>query len=165
MRKLLFFLLILTLLSACKTRPQELNPVETEPVLEPVFELVSIIIIQADLINTQFEAVLKVTNPNRFALSLSSLKYQLYGNNLFWAEGRGSSILHVPANSERETTFRFTMNFIDMNRRLLDDIIAMRQVNYRFKGEAEIKPEVPHTPSFTMNFDIFGLSNVKPKAE
>jgi len=161
MRKLLFLFLTLSLLSACKTPPQEL-PVE---ISDPVFEIVSIIIIQAELINTQFEATLKVTNPNGFAVSLSSLKYQLYGNNLFWAEGSWGGNLLVPANSSGETTFRFTMNFIGTNRRLLDDVITMRQVNYRLKGEAEIKPDVPRASSFAVNYDIWGLSNVKPKAE
>jgi len=169
MRKFLFFLLIITLLFSCKTRPQIVED-EPEPeivveVLEPVFEIVSIIIIQADLINTQFETVLKVTNPNDFALLLTSLKYQLYGNGLFWADGAGNDLLHIPPKSSSETKFRFSMNFINMNRRILDDIIAMRQVRYRFMGEAEVRPEVPRLPPFAMNFDCNGLSDVKQKAE
>jgi len=178
MRKLIFFLLMITLLCTCKTQPQPVEEMEPEPeseiiieVLEPLFEIVSIIIIQADLVNTQFETVLKVSNPNDFALFLSSIKYQLYGNGLLWADGAGNDILDVPANSSRETKFRFTMNFINMNRRLLDDIIAMRQVRYRFKGEAlvqpgwTVKPDVPNLPSFVMNFDCSGLSDVKQKAD
>jgi len=169
MRKFLSFLFLIALLCACKSRPQvvveEPEP-EPEPVivLEPVFEIASIHIIQADLVNTQFETVLKVTNPNEFALLLSSIKYQLYGNGLFWAEGRGNDILQIPAKSSRETKFRFSMNFINMNRRLLDDVIAMRQVRYRFSGEAEVQPDVP-LPPFIMNFDCNGLSDVKQRAE
>ena len=167
MRKFLSFLLLITLLCACKSRPQvveeepEPDPVE---VLEPVFEITSIHIIQADLVNTQFETVLKVTNPNNFALLLSSLKYQLYGNGVFWAEGQRNDILNIPAKSSSEAKFRFTMNFINMNRRLLDDVIAMRQVRYRFSGEAEVQPDVP-LPPFIMNFDINGLSDVKQRAD
>jgi len=185
MRKL-FFLLMITLMVtlfcvACKTRPQivEVEPEpepEVEPefvieVLEPEFEIVSIVILQADLINTQFETVLKIINPNDFALLLTSLKYQLYGNGMFWADGAGNDILQVPANSSSETKFRFSMNFIDMNRRILDDIIAMRQVHYRFTGEAlvqpswTVQPEVPRLPPFVMNFDCTGLSDVKQKAD
>jgi len=173
MRKLVFFLLMVMFLCSCKTRPQiveEKREPEPEPeivieVLEPIFEVVSIIVIQADLVNTQFETVLKVSNPNDFALLLSSLKYQLFGNGLLWADGRENDILQIPANSSRETQFRFSMNFIDMNRRLLDDIIAMRQVRYRFKGEAEVQPEVPRMPPFVINFDCAGLSDVKQKAD
>jgi len=163
MRKLLFFLLTIVFFSACKTQPQPEAPVSVE-VLEPSFEIVSIVILQADLINTQFETVLKINNPNNFALSLTSIKYRLFGNGLFWAEGAGSDILQISANSSEETKFRFTMNFINMNRKLLDDIIAMRQVSYRFTGEAEVQPNLRLSP-FVMNFDISGLSNVKQKAD
>jgi LEA14-like dessication related protein len=141
---------------------------EPEPVievLEPAFEIASIYIIQADLVNTQFETVLKVTNPNEFALLLSSLRYQLYGNGVFWAEGRRNDILHIPAKSSSEAKFRFSMNFINTNRRLLDDVIAMRQVRYRFRGEAEIQPDVPSLRPFIMNFDCTGLSDVKQRAD
>jgi len=172
MRKFLSFLLLITLLcAACKSRPLivEEEPVpEPEPVievLEPVFEIASIYIIQADLVNTQFETVLKVTNPNEFTLLLSSLRYQLYGNGLFWAEGRRNDILNIPAKSSSEVKFRFSMNFINTNRRLLDDVIAMRQVRYRFRGEAEIQPDVPSLPPFVMNFDINGMSDVKQRAD
>jgi len=171
MRKLIFFLLMITLLCTCKTKPQPIEEIpEPEPeivieVQEPLFEIVSIIIIQADLINTQFETVLKISNPNNFALFLSSIKYQLYGNGLFWADGTGNDILQIPANSSSEAKFRFTMNFINMNRRLLDDIIAMRQVRYHFKGEAEVKPDVPNLPPFVMDFDCAGLSDVKQRAD
>ena len=169
MRRFLSFLLLITLLYACKSQPQivEEEP-EPEPVievLEPVFEITSIHIIQADLVNTQFETVLKVTNPNDFALLLSSLKYQLYGNGVFWAEGRRNDILNIPAKSSSEAKFRFSMNFINTNRRLLDDVIAMRQVRYRFRGEAEIQPDVPSLRPFIMNFDCTGLSDVKQRAD
>jgi LEA14-like dessication related protein len=165
MRKFFSFLFLITLLCACKSGPQIGTESEPVIVLEPVFEIVSIYIIQADLVNTQFETVLKVTNPNEFALSLSSLKYQLYGNSLFWAEGRRNDILQIPAKSSSETKFRFSMNFINMNRRLLDDVIAMRRVSYRFKGEAEIQPDVPRLQSLVINFDCTGLSDVKQRAD
>jgi len=167
MRNFLFFLLMITLLSTCKSQPgiveEEPEP-EPEPVievLEPEFEIVSIIILQNDLINTQFETTLKVNNPNEFALFLSSLKYQLYGNGLSWADGIENGVLHISAKSSNETKFRFSMNFINMNRRLLDDVIAMRQVRYRFRGEAEIQPDVSSLLPFIMNFDCTGLSDVK----
>ena len=167
MRKFLFFLLLITLFCACKSGSQiVVKEPEPEPVivLEPVFEITSIYIIQADLVNTQFETVLKVTNPNEFTLVLSSLKYQLYGNGLLWADGRRTDIFHIPAKSSSETKFRFSMNFINTNRRLLDDVIAMRQVSYRFRGEAEVQPDVP-LPPFIVNFDNTGLSDVKQRAD
>ena len=171
MRKFLFLLSIIILLSACKsqTRIAEEGP-EPDPepaieVLEPLFEIVSIVILQNDLINTQFETVIKVNNPNEFSLFLSSLEYKLYGNGLFWAEGRVNDIVTIPAKNSSETKFNSSMNFIGTNRRLLDDIIALRQVRYRFTGKAEVQPDIPRLPPFIMNFDCTGLSDVKEKAK
>jgi len=160
---------MVALLCACKSQPriaeEEPEPESVVEALEPEFIISSINIIQADLVNTQFEAVLKVSNPNEFGLILSELKYQLYGNNLFWADGIRNEILHIPAKSSSETKFRFSMNFINMNRRLLDDIIAMRRVRYRFSGEAEVQPDVPGLLPFVMNFDCTGLSDVRQRAD
>lgn len=171
MRKITFYLLLLALLIACKSQPP-VEPefaeikveAEEEPVIdiwEPEFSIVSIAIIKADLINTQFEAVIKIDNHNEFALDLSLLNYELYGNGKFWADGKVKDILHIPALSSRETEFRFIMNFINMNRRLLDDVIAKRRVNYRFKGNAEVETGFSHVQPFTANFEQTGFSEVK----
>ncbi|MDR3019836.1 MAG: LEA type 2 family protein [Treponema sp.] len=171
MKKFLFLISIILIFAACKSKPEalpEIQPEEPEftiEVLEPKFEIVSIVIIRAELINTQFEAVLKIDNPNNFSLELSSLKYQLYGNGFCWAEGVENIVLQILPESFSETKFRFTMNFIDTNRRLLDDVIAMRQVQYRFKGEVEVQAVIAGIEPFTMDFDISGLSDVKSKAE
>jgi len=141
---------------------------EQEPeieVIEPSFEVVSIYIIQADIVVTEFEAVIKIDNPNDFDVELSSIAYELYGNNAFWAGGTVKDIFVVPAQSSGETKFRFTMNFINMNRRLLDDVIAMRQVNYRFRGKAQVKPDIPKVDIFHVDFDCSGFSEVKRRAD
>ena len=193
MRKSLFFLLIPFFLFACKSQPLPppipLEPltepeiflvipeiieeaviieevIEDEPVIEiikPVFTIVSIAVIQADLINTEFQTVVRIDNPNEFAVDLSSLSYELYGNGRFWGDGAGKDILHIPAHSSCEAEFRFIMNFINMNRRLLDDIVAMRQVNYRFKGEAHVEIDIPKIPAFITNFERTGFSEVRKK--
>ncbi|WP_461257961.1 LEA/WHy family protein [Treponema sp. R80B11-R83G3] len=147
----------------CKSQPQIAElPVN---VIEPEFEVISIYIIQADLVVTEFEAVIKIDNPNNFASVLSSIKYDLYGNNFHWADGVANDILNIPAKSSCETKFLFSMNFINTNRKLLDDVIAMRQIKYRFKGEADVKFDIPKTPVYTVNFDCSGLSDVKKKAD
>ena len=132
-------------------------------ILEPVFSIVSIMILQADLVVTEFETILRVENPNIFAVELSSINYELYGNGTFWTNGRENNIFFIPANSTNETKFTFKMNFIDMNRRLLDDVIAMRQINYRFKGQAHAKPDIASIPAFIADFDCSGLSSVSPR--
>jgi len=164
MKKFLFFLLIPMFFPACKSPPKIVeNPVVE--VLEPEFEIVSISIIKGELINTEFEAVLKIGNPNEFPVELSTIKYELHGNRMFWADGIENNIVHIPAKNSGETKFRFSMNFINMNRRLLDDVIAMRQVQYNFKGNAVVKASTARALSFIMDFNCSGLSEVKPKAD
>ncbi len=162
-----FLLLILTVLltAACKSPPPVIESViENIEVKEPGFEIVSITILQDELINTKFEAVLKVDNPNGFPVSLSSINYELFGNGLLWAQGTENNIMHIPANSSLETKFNFSMNFINMNRKLLDDIIAMRRVQYRFKGDARISAVIQRAQPFTMSYSCSGLSEVKKKS-
>ena len=167
MRKIFILLLVVFVFISCKSKPEIIEEpeieIEPEPVIEildPVFEVISIVILQADLVVTEFEAVLKVTNPNEFSVDLVSLTYELYGNGGLWARGNRSDILQINALSSSETKFRFSMNFIDMRRSLLDDVIAMRQVLYRFKGTALIQPDLLHTEPFYMNYDCTGMSEV-----
>jgi len=168
MRRFLIVLLAVLVLTSCKSKPPVLEDEAEEPVVEitePVFEVISIYIIQADLVVTEFEAVIKIKNPNNFAMELSSIAYELFGNSRFWADGKVKGILEIPANSTGETNFRFEMNFINMSRPLLDDVINMRRVNYRFKGSAEVKPDIPKVEAFNVDFDCTGYSEVKRVAE
>jgi LEA14-like dessication related protein len=162
----LFFLLILLLPAACKSQPQgeflHISEPQTEEIQfeEPLFEIVEIAIIQADLINTQFKATIKIDNPNLFAVDISSLSYELYANGDFWTSGVENNILHIPAQGSCETEFCFTMNFINMSRRLLDDIIAMRRVYYHFMGKANVQTSIPALPFFHTDFNRSGYSEV-----
>jgi len=176
MRKFFFILIIISLFIACKSQPDVIDelevpvvfvyePPETEEIpqieiLEPKFSIVSIIILQADIVVTEFETTLRVENPNVFAVELSQIVYELYGNGTFWADGEARNIFVIPADSVSETKFRFEMNFINMNRQLLNDVIAMRRINYRFKGHARVQPDIPNVQAFIANYDISGLSDV-----
>jgi LEA14-like dessication related protein len=157
------FLVLFTvfILISCKSQPQKAE--ESIEILEPEFDVVSIYIIQADIVVTEFEAVIKIVNPNDFSVELSSINYELYGNSRFWSGGSANDILIIPANSSAETRFTFEMNFINMNRRLLDDVIAMRQVFYRFKGVAQLRPVISNASVFSAAFDCSGYSEVRRK--
>lgn len=127
---------------------------------EPRFSLVSIAIMQAELINTRFRVKVRIENPNPFPLTFSSFSYELYGHGRFWAGGSESDIYTIPENGEAEEDLFLLMNFINMQRGLLDQIIAMRSVRYRFTGKAEIGTGMEYLPSFTAAFDIEGDSEV-----
>jgi LEA14-like dessication related protein len=155
---------VVFLFAGCKSAPKVVVPEVVEPemvIQEPVFTITSIEIKQASLINTLFECTMKIDNPNIFPVNVASLRYDLYGNGRLWGGGRERDLTVVPAQSSKQTEFSFEMNFIDMPRSLLDDIIALKQVRYRFTGEAEIGADRPNLPVYHMAFDLSGDSDVK----
>ena len=168
MRKYFVFLAVLLLLTACKSSPhqgKEKSPgsaaaPDIKQLEEPQFTITSITILQADLINTRLKLTLKIDNPNVIPITLSSFRYELYGNNRFWASGIEEKLVDVPAQGISEADFEIEMNFINMKRQLLDDIIALRQVRYRVTGSVDIETGLPRLPGFRMNFDYSGDSAV-----
>ena len=162
------FLLVFLALAACKSQPapdgeepQASPPAAPEwEIQEPQFTIISIAIVQADLINTRFKLTLKVDNPNAFPLTIVSFSYELYGNGRFWASGREKNFPPIPAQGPSEIEIGFEMNFINMNRNLLDDIVAMRQVQYRFTGDVQVETGIPELPGFHINFERAGKSTV-----
>jgi LEA14-like dessication related protein len=127
---------------------------------EPVFTITAITVQKAELINTRFKVSLRVDNPNFFPVELSSLDYELYGDGRFWAGGKEQEILLVAPGNSAETSLSFVMNFINMRRELLDQVIALKEVNYRFTGEALVTTGISYLPQFLTRFDRSGLSEV-----
>jgi len=172
MQKYLILLVVFLLLTACKSSPHqgEEEPLRspesaaTEPVIERIealqFTITSITILQADLINTRLKLSLKIDNPNAVPITLSSLRYELFGNDRFWTSGIEKDLPVIPAQSSSEANFEFEMNFINMKRQLLDDIIALRQVRYRVVGNVDVETGISRLPGFRMNFDYSGTSAV-----
>jgi LEA14-like dessication related protein len=125
-------------------------------ILEPRFSISSIAVRKAELINTRLKVRLRIDNPNPFPLELSALRYELYGAGRFWADGTEKDILILPADTVAEADLSLVMNFINMRRELLDEIIAMRQVRYRFAGEATVTTGVEYLPQVRTSFDRAG---------
>jgi LEA14-like dessication related protein len=144
-----------------KPLPAEISAATAFPrVREPEFTITSIAILQAELINTRFAVNLRIDNPNAFPLSLSSFEYELYGEGRFWAGGREENIMIIPAKGSEETKLFLLMNFINMERRLLDEVIAMSLVRYRFHGKTEIGTGFSWLSRFRVDFDLSGSSEV-----
>ena len=143
---------------------EEVIPEEPAPEIKPpVFKITSIAVIKAELINTRFRVGLRIENPNPFPVDLSAFNYTLYGNGLLWADGKEKNILRVSRNSVLEGNLFLIMNFIDMKRDLLDQIIALEDVNYRFKGEAQVSTSAEDLPMIKSGFDLSGYSLVLEK--
>ena len=129
----------------------------------PSFSITSIAILQAELINTGFRVGIVIDNPNPFPVNLAAFNYTLYGNDMLWADGRERNIISVAAKTALSGNIFLVMNFIDMNRFLLDQIINLVDVNYRFTGEAVVHTGVEYLPSFVSGFDLTGYSIVIPE--
>jgi LEA14-like dessication related protein len=126
----------------------------------PKFHITEIAILQAELINTRFRVALKIDNPNPFPLELSAFSYQLYGNGMFWADGAERNVLRIRERSSLEGNLLLLMNFINMNRSLLDQILRLEDVNYRFTGDVQVSTGIDYLPMFSDGFDISGYSKV-----
>ena len=126
----------------------------------PVFSITDIAILKAELINTRFRVGMTIDNPNSFPVELSAFGYELFGNGRFWAEGIERDIIQVPAKSSVSGNIFLMMNFMGMRRQLLDQIINLVDVNYRFIGEAQVSTGVEFLPKFTTRFDLSGFSQV-----
>jgi hypothetical protein len=160
------FMPVLTLATSCRYGAEPpltgIVPAVAEfpRIREPEFSITSIAIMQAELINTRFAVTIKIDNPNPFPVTLSAFKYELYGQGMLWADGRQRDILAIPAKDAAETKLLLVMNFINMKRGLLDEIIAMRQVGYWFTGDSDVETGISWLPQFSMKFDRQGYSKV-----
>lgn len=129
-------------------------------VRRPVFEILSIKIKRAELINTRLKVTLRISNPNDFDLAFRSISYELFGEGRFWADGVVAQPTPVPGGGHTDIDLALVMNFINMKRELLDQVIKMERVRYRFKGEASADTETGFLPTFTMAFDRADSSEV-----
>jgi len=127
---------------------------------EPVFTINAIAILRAELINTRFRVTIRIDNPNPFDVNLSSFEYELHGNGMFWADGTERDVLTIPAKSSVAGNLFLMMNFIDMSRGLLDQVIRLQSVSYRFNGNTVVGTGVDYLPSFTSEFRLSGISPV-----
>jgi LEA14-like dessication related protein len=177
-RAALFAACLLPAFAACATNPAPPEPVPSElsaPALpigraevrapeprveEPGFTIASIAVLQADLINTCLKVRVRVDNPNSFPLELSALSYELYGGGRLWADGTETAVMPIPPGGFAEKDLFLPMNFMNMTREVLDQIIALRAVRYRFSGEAALTTGIETLPRFTMGFDLAGESPV-----
>ncbi|MDR1307630.1 MAG: LEA type 2 family protein [Treponema sp.] len=133
---------------------------EFSPVRKPVFEIISIAVMQAELINTRFRVRIRISNLNPFPVNLSSFQFELYGAGRLWAEGTEKNTITVPAAGSAEKELFLKMNFIDMRRDLLDQVINMERIRYRFSGAVKITTARDYLPVYTGSFNLEGESEV-----
>ena len=126
----------------------------------PGFSITALAILKAELINTRFRVTMRIDNPNPFPVDLSAFGYELYGNGRSWADGTERNLIKIPAKSSVQGNLFLAMNFINMKRDLLEQIIRLQDVNYRFAGEVQVSTGVEYLPRFVTGFDLSGYSQV-----
>lgn len=126
---------------------------------KPSFRVLSIVIRQDDLINTKLLVELEVINPNLFPVSLSSFSYDLYGERRHWASGKLAQADLVPPLGSRIVGLELVMNFTQMNRAVLDQVIRLEQVNYRLTGAVTVT--MGPIPPYSQDYDLSGASTVR----
>jgi LEA14-like dessication related protein len=129
-------------------------------IYKPQVQIISIAVKRAELINTRLKVRILIKNPNPFPLSLSRFSYELYGNGRFWADGTMADLGTIASNEAREEDIYLLMNFINMKRDLLDQVIALKSVQYRFRGDLTIGTPFSYLPVFPFTFDRAGNSPV-----
>ncbi|MBU0926684.1 MAG: LEA type 2 family protein [Spirochaetes bacterium] len=129
-------------------------------IMPPVMRISSIRIIKDELINTRLRLGLEVTNPNVFPLSFATLEYRLYGEGRYWASGSVPDSFEVPAGETVSANLYLTMNFTDMGRSLLDQVIKLAEVRYRLEGAGLVDTGLEFLPRFELPFDMTGRAGV-----
>jgi hypothetical protein len=110
--------------------------------------------------HTKFEVVLRAENPNAVPLRLNRIEYELFGERRLWTDGIVAETIPVPAGGMVDKKLTLQMNFINMKRDLLDQVIKLQVVDYRFKGIAGIGTDLPEYPSFSVPYDLQGRTSV-----
>jgi LEA14-like dessication related protein len=149
--------------TAVSTKITAQRTAEFPGIQEPRFIITSIAVLKAELINTRFRVNMRIDNPNPFPLEMSGLSYELYGNGRRWADGTDKNSFVVNGRSSVQGSLYLLMNFIDMDRNLLNQIVNLVDVNYHFTGEAQVSTGIDYLPKFKKGFDLSGYSEVLDK--
>ncbi len=127
----------------------------------PELRILSLAVKQAELVNTRFRIRLSVYNPNGFPLTISRMRYELFGNGRPWADGFMEKIYTIPSAQTTEVDVFVVMNFIDMGRDLFNQVLTMKDVSYRFAGTLQLATPLESQPPFSYAFNLEGFAPVE----
>ncbi len=133
---------------------------EVPRVMAPTLTVSRILILKDELINTKLRVDLAVDNPNAFPLTFSALDYRLYGEGRYWASDSLARAFTVPEMGSATASLYLTMNFSDMSRSLLDQVIRLAAVSYRLEGRGRVATGLAFLPEFSLPFDLSGRVGV-----
>jgi len=132
MRALSITLLILSfLLSACSTLRQDLEA--------PELTVSQVALIEAGLLQQDWEITLTAYNPNNKTLTVKQLNYELLIDDNRFARGSTNKTVVLKAHESGEFTTQVSTGLIDTIRQLRQlNITPGKPVPYRIKGSAKV---------------------------
>ncbi len=126
----------LILLGGCVSLPSDFK--------EPGVSVISVTPKISNGISPQFDIKLRVTNPNREALSIAGLAYTIHisGNKVI--EGVANELPNIAAYGEADVTLNATANLFS-GFKLLTDLLdnPTAPVDYEFNAQIDIGPFYP----------------------
>ncbi|MBU0934962.1 MAG: LEA type 2 family protein [Spirochaetes bacterium] len=128
---------------------------------EPVITIASMHLLKHDLVNVRLALSLDIHNPNVFPLIFESTEYDFFGEGRRWNKQRHQSALTLPPDAHTSLQLPLTLNFADMNRRLLDLVAGKGTVAYKLTGDADIRTGLDYLPQFTLHYDRQGSIKVE----
>lgn len=132
MRTLSITLLVLSfLLSACSTLRQDLEA--------PELSVSKVALIEAGLLQQEWEITLKAHNPNNKTLTVKQLNYELLIDDTRFARGSTNKKVVLKANESGEFTTQVSTGLIETLRQLKQlNFTPGQPVPYRIKGSAKV---------------------------
>lgn len=133
---------------------------EVPRVRDPKFSIEKVQIKQAELVNTRLILEVRIENPNPVELVFKNMEYSFYGDGRWWAESRHFNETTISAGSSSLVELELVMNFLNMKRSMLDQVIRMARIAYRLEGSATIQIPFEGFPPFVYPFALQGQSPV-----
>jgi len=132
MRTLVTTLLVIsTLLSACSTLRQDLEA--------PELTVSKVALVDAGLLQQDWEITLKAYNPNNKTLTVKQLHYELFIDDKRFARGSTNNTVVLKAHENGEFTTQVSTGLLETLRQLKQLNITLGQpVPYRIKGSAKV---------------------------
>lgn len=142
------FLVVVSLLITGCANLKDLKPIQPEAKIS-ASKLVNLNLDSADL-----ELDLEVFNPNKFALNLGELNYQLAVENQEFLQGKQAQTTSLQAGKTQTVKLPFTIGFEQLTK-LVTDLHQRDEINYNLAGG--LTYNLPVVGPQTLNFVKDGL--------
>jgi LEA14-like dessication related protein len=103
-----------------------------------------------------FDLIIKVKNPNAFAMILQNLNYNFVVNGKKWVTGSGKQNAEINQKGEGTLRIPISMNFLEMGTAAYDIVVNGREFSYNFAGLLDMATSVPLLGNVKLPFNQNG---------